>query len=148
MHTFLLQGTWSAIIPVRLVSHMKKEEVIKGAQRLVCSADTPDQDDLVSQQSMWGRGAFKLACSADAPRKSSSFIGLIQARMCSVGIRRAGSRIPEQAKVSGALTWEVNPIWCRFSSTQICSSHQPRSKVQSFRSGISSASIFPPFTRE
>ena len=23
----------------------EKEEVIKGAQRLVCSADTPDQDD-------------------------------------------------------------------------------------------------------
>ena len=74
MFILLLGGTWLAIILVRLVSHMRRKVVgIRGAQRLVCSANTPDQDDFVSQQSMWSRGAFKLACSADAPRKSSSF---------------------------------------------------------------------------
>ena len=77
----------------------KYEEAIKGAQRLVCSADTPDQDALVDQQ--------RPVCSADAPRLSSSIIGseqnFIQARMCSVCSRRAGSRFPEQAEFSCAL---------------------------------------------
>ena len=32
---------------------------------------------------------------------------------------RKTDRSPELAKFSGALTWDVNPIWCRFSSARI-----------------------------
>ena len=36
-----------------------------------------------------------------------------------VGLVAVDRESPELANFSGALTWDENPIWCRFSSMQI-----------------------------